>query len=118
MRVSVFLVFSVFSVFSVFLAACGGDGSGDPTMPNGSCDTRTQNSVCIDYSGPQAVVDTYKNNCAPGTWSTAPCPTSGRVGGCRLSDAGLKLTYTQQMYGPVFSAATAMQTCVGGTFVP
>ncbi|MBL9003978.1 MAG: hypothetical protein JNJ46_07010 [Myxococcales bacterium] len=103
----------------LFLVACGGDGgSGDPAMPNGSCDTRMQNSVCIEYSGPQSVVDVYKNNCAPGTWSTGACPTTNRVGGCRLSDAGLKLTYTQQLYSPAFSTSTAMQGCVGGMFVP
>ena len=101
----------------VFLAACGGDGGGSADIA-GSCDTRAQNSVCIEYSGPASVVDAYKNNCAPGTWSTAACPTMNRVGGCKLSSAGLQLSYTQQMYGPTFTSAAAMQACSGGTFVP
>lgn len=105
------------SILLMFLAACGGDGAGTST-PTGSCDTRAQNSVCIEYSGTQSVVDVYKNNCAPGTWSTSPCPTMGRVGGCALSDAGLKLSYTQHMYSPAFSATAAMQACASGTFVP
>jgi hypothetical protein len=107
------------ALFFSLLLACGGDGgSGDPATPGGSCDTRMQNSTCIEYSGPQSVVDVYKNSCAPGTWLTGACPTAGRVGGCRLSDASLKLTYTQNLYGPGFSAAAAMQACASGTFVP
>ena len=99
----------------LFAAACGGSS---PTDSSGSCDTRSLNGVCIEYSGPKEVVDTYKNNCAPGTWLTATCPTANRVGGCKMTDTVLALTYTQQAYSPNFSSSSVMGTCIKGTFVP
>lgn len=96
----------------LFATACG-----DPTT-SGSCDTRTQNSTCIEYSGPKTVVDTYKNNCAPGTWSDGACPTASRVGGCKTTEASLSLTYTYQYFGPTFTTASAMAACTKGAFVP
>ena len=99
----------------LLFAACGDSAQ---TTTSGACDTRTVNSVCIEYAGPRSVVDTYKNSCAPGTWSDATCPTASRVGGCKMTDAGLMLTYTQQYYGSTFTSSSAMGACTKGTFVP
>ena len=96
----------------LLLAGCGADTA------RGGCDTQSDNGVCIEYEGARDVVDVYKTNCAPGTWSDSGCPTTGRVGGCRLKDAALKLTYVQWGYSPTFDKAMLMQSCAGGTFVP
>jgi len=94
-----------------FLFACGG-GTVD-----GSCDSQSLNGACIEYMGPSDVVTTYKNNCAPGTWTDGPCTATNRVGGCRSTDNGLKLTYTTWFYPPN-TTSSVMQSCGAATFTP
>jgi hypothetical protein len=89
------------------LCACG---SGDTTV-NGSCDTRAVNDACSEYAGPSSIVAQYKTQCPAGsTWKDALCDHSGTVGGCRNSDATLKLTYTNWFFAPQ-TTATVMANC-------
>ena len=84
---------------------------------DGSCDTQSQNGTCLEYMGGSDVVNTYKTNCAPGTWTDGPCTSTNRVGGCRTVDNSLELTFTTWFYFPNTSSAV-MQSCGSTTFVP
>jgi hypothetical protein len=95
--------------FIPFLIACGGGTS------SGSCDTQSVNQACLDYSASPDVLDVYKNNCAPGTWSTNPCTSTNRVGGCRAVQNGISVT--TWFYGAPNTPQSVMAACGSATFV-
>jgi hypothetical protein len=99
-------------LLGLVVAGCGGSSDSSAT---GNCDQPSaQSHTCIDYSGPSDVVTAYKGTCqnTSGSWKDgATCSHAGAVGGCRASNAMLKLTYTTWFYGPALDAATVQQSC-------
>lgn len=97
----------------LLVAGCGSSGGG---AVSGSCDTRTANDACIDYSGPGDVVSVYQSNCT-GTWKGGSCDHTGTVGGCRNTDTTLGLVYTTWFFAPQ-TAQSVMGACAApATFV-
>lgn len=91
------------------LAGCGGSSNA-----TGSCDTRQLNHACLDYDGPPGVLAPYQSSCAQsqGTWSDSLCTRTSSVGGCRVTDTSLSLTYTTWFFAPS-TTDSVKQSCMG-----
>jgi hypothetical protein len=96
------------------LLGCGG-GSADATT--GSCDTRSINGVCEDYTGSSDAVIQYRGACSSGTWKDALCDQTGSVGGCQLVDATLMITITDWEFAPATVASVQQQCQAPSAFV-
>jgi hypothetical protein len=100
---------------ALLVMGCG-DGGGGGTV-TGSCDTRAANSACSEYVAGADVVAQYKSACTTGTWKDGGCDKTGTVGGCKTSDSGLKLTYTNWFFAPQTTAGVMAACSAPSTYV-
>jgi hypothetical protein len=98
---------------TLLFLACGSHGSG-PGGADGSCDTRSVNGACEDYTGAADVVAAYKAACTQGTWKDTGCDRTGSVGGCEETAMGLTIT---NWFYPPMTTSMVQQNCAPSMFV-
>ena len=86
--------------------ACGGTESSGY-----SCDQRSANKACLEYSGATEYISAYKSACtSPGVWAETACPKDQQIGGCRQSEAGNSFTTWFYTGGP-YDSTTIQSAC-------
>lgn len=101
------------------VVGCGGDM--ETAAKVGSCDYRQSipGSHCIEYSGSDIYVMTYKSACSMGgVWSDAACEHAATTGGCKVA-AGTDSQTVWYFSAEAMTAADVMTACTSsmGTFV-
>lgn len=123
-------------------AAGGGSSVTRSTSVSVACDSSPGNltgtcnnpsaSQCVEFAGLSAAdLTSLQNLCGSlgGTWLSAACDTTDRVGSCQFTPSGPTsgihcspaATAVERYYGPRYMASTAQQACAGApgsTFIP
>jgi len=85
------------------------------TTPQGSC-TVAAAQMCEEFAGyPSVAIALASCPASVGVWSTSPCATAGRVGGCRTAMPGLNACLTNWYYT---GSSTGPAGCAGGWLTP
>jgi hypothetical protein len=104
-----------------YIDADGNSGSDQSSSFAGSCDKKTTEGICTNYTGSSITQTAAQNTCIAdsGTYSSTQCLSTTSVGACTI----LSGTGTDAMvvyYSGIFTAATAEGTCLvlGGDWNP